>query len=527
MGLGKEVSEPYGVNEYDVPLCTAELVLSGEVERCNSRSSKYSPAVVELERQLQWDDRRLFPPGIRFVDTQGLDQQLPEDLVRMAQVQSGATTMDRFEQWINQTPRGRHLDWQYRRCDAVLWCVHAKRIGSAVTSASLSYFRKYGKKTVIALTNVDRFRDGLQVVLQKAEQTYADAADCIVPISGKAALEASLQGDATGISQSGLGHLVDTLSHLCVDEGSRVRMVSQYVSLRTTEAQLRQALRVFLAEIESTLGQLARCRESINRTNGRAVEEIENKLDVSSKRQMEFVRTNLAGLELTDNGYAALVRMKPDDARTRHETEALQASREALEAAEAFYRQLGAVPFRLPIFDADGKRSGDSISVRTQLAAPVLRFQPVDFRIELEGMLWKDAKLWFKEKFLGWFSTSAREAAAAERRRLERERREDAARQFQTAWSQYHRTVKAECQRGISAVFDEMLREIEAVERRLEQVEGEPLSNTRDRLTAVLSHVCNPPVIVGRIVERVRTVISLGQSGRRQPRHWPVASGKP
>lgn len=515
LGDGKEVSEPYGTHEYSVPLSTAELILAGEVERCNRPGSKYNPAVVEIERQLPWTDSRLFQPGIRFVDTQGLDQQLPEDLIRMAQMQSGATTMERFEQWIAQTPRGRHLDWQYRRCDAVLWCVTAKRIGSAVTSASLRYFRKYGKKTVIALTNVDRFREGLQVILNKAEQVYADAADYIVPISGKAALEASLHGDSAVIRESGLRQLVDTLTRLCVTDGARVRVVSQYLSLRTTEAQLRLALRTFLGEIESTLEQLRDCRSSINGTMRQVIEEIGRKLEASSKRQIDFVRSNLAGLELTDDGYAALVRMKPDDARSRHETEALQACRGATETAETLYRQLRRLPFRLPIFDADGKRAGDSVSVQAEIEVPLFHFERPEFHIELEGTFLKRVELWWGEKIKGFFSEAARQRAAAERRQLERERREDAARQFETAWIKYQGIVRAECQRGISAVFNEMLEAVDAVESSLEQIEGEALSTTRDRLISVLGHVCNPPAIAGTIVERIRTVISSAQSYRR------------
>ena len=515
LGEGKEVSEPYGTHEYSVPLSTAELVLSGEAERCSRPGSTYNPAVVEIERKLPWTDRRLFQPGIRFVDTQGLDQQLPEDLIRMAQVQSGVTTMERFKQWIDHTPRGRHLDWQYRRCDAVLWCVNAKRIGSAVTGASLRYFRKYGKKTVIALTNVDRVRDGLQVILNKAEHVYADAADCIVPISGKAALEASLRGDIALIAESGLRRLVDTLTGLCITNGARVRVVSQYVSLRTTEAQLRLALQTFLGEIKGTLEHLQDSRSSINITMRQAIEQIERKLDASGKRQIDFIRSNLAGLELTDDGYAARVRMKPDDARTRHETEALQACRGAMETAEAVCRELRRLPFRLPIFDADGKRAGDSVSVQTDIEVPLFQFERPAFHIDLEGTFWKGLQLWWGEKIKGFFSEAARQKAAAERRQLERERREDAARQFETAWIKHQGTVRAECQRGISAVFNEMLEAVNAVERSLEQIEGEPLSTTRDRLISVLGHVCNPPAIAGTIVERIRTVISSAQSHRR------------
>jgi hypothetical protein len=513
--LDKSVSEPYGVYEYDVPLSTAELIVSGEVERCNAINSKYTPAVVEIERQLRWTDQRLFRPGIRFVDTQGLDQQLPEDLKTIAQEQPGATTMDRFDQWIKHTPRGRHLDWQYRRCDAALWCVHAKRIGSAVSTASMQYFRKYGKKTVIALTNIDRFREGLQTVLHKAEETYSGAADFIIPVSGKAALEASLRGDSPGLVNSGLRRLVETLIRLCVTEGSRNRIVSQYVSLRTTEAQLRQALRVFVAEIEATLGQLQTCRDSVRRTMRRVVDDIEQKLEASNRAQIAFVRKNLAGLELTDNGYSALVRMKPDDARTRHETEASQATRSALDVADLFARQLAAAAFRLPIFDADGKRAGDSVSVQTQLVAPIFRFERTDFQIQLEGMFLKDVQLWWREKVLGWFSEAARNKAAAERSRLERERREDAARQFGTAWERYHSTMLAECRRGITSVFDEMLKAIDVVQRDLEQIEGEPLSATQTRLISVLGHICIPPAIVGTVVERVRAVISGARGAKR------------
>jgi hypothetical protein len=512
LGEGREVREPYGVREYDVSLPVAEQILAEEVERASAPDSNYSPAVVEIERELQWTGRRLFNPGIRFVDTQGLDQQLPEDLIRMAQVDLGKTTIDRFKQWIHQTPRGRHMDWQYRRCDAALWCVHAKRVGSAVTGASLQYFRPYGKRTVIALTNIDRFPDSARVI-EQAREKYSGQVDYILPIAGKLALEASISGSLGSIAASGLEQLVETLTRLCVTDGARVRIVSQYISLRTTERQLRQALRTFREEIEETQRQMVTCRDRIDTAERKALDRVDKALEASSETQIGFVWNNLSGLELSDDGFTALFRMKPEDARIRHETEALQAVRVAQEGADALSHELASNPFRLPTFDADGKRAGDSVRFQARIPAPVLRFHFSPLQIELKGMFLKGVELWAREKVLGFFSAAARKSAARERRKLEDDRKRDAANQFKAAWGVFTLSVRAECHRGVRSVFDEMRDSVAAVESSLEQVEREPLSATRDRLVSVLSHVCNPPVIVGTIVERFRTV--LGAAGFR------------
>lgn len=245
LGAGRVVPELYQVSEHEVGLAEAKDILAEETKRLDGGG--YDPAVLEVERDVKRSVRSAFHSEVRVVDTQGLDQLFPDELKTQAEGLSEMSSQKLFIDWMNTTPRGKYLEWQFRRCDSVLWCVSAKRIGSAATAAALRYFSAYSKKIIIALTSVDLVakKDGdMERLLARAEQLYGDFAVAICPVNGQRAWEALTDQANDELEACGFSKLVATIESICVSQGNKVRNLSRYFAIRRTERQYRNSLRV-------------------------------------------------------------------------------------------------------------------------------------------------------------------------------------------------------------------------------------------------------------------------------------------
>jgi septin family protein len=151
LGPGKPVPDFFELMEYRVALPIAQKLLKDEVERGIS-DPHYPPAIFEVEEEIPWTPTSPFPENVRIVDTQGLGQDLPESLRRFLKQDSNQLSSEIVLKTMSEDLRGRHLLWQYRRCDAALWLLRAGSSQSAVTKTLFNTFSSYGKKTILIVT---------------------------------------------------------------------------------------------------------------------------------------------------------------------------------------------------------------------------------------------------------------------------------------------------------------------------------------------------------------------------------------
>jgi GTP-binding protein EngB required for normal cell division len=182
IGVGKPAQGFFEVMEHKVPVEVARRLVAEEADRAKKTRDLYKPAIFEFEQEIRWTPSSPFPERVRIVDTQGLNQQLPEDMLPFILANDGKNTSEKVVSRLNQHVRGRHMLWQYRRCDAVLWLLRANQIQSAATKALFDVFSAYGKKTLLVVTRIDESqpRDH-QRILQSAEDLYRNRVDGIVP----------------------------------------------------------------------------------------------------------------------------------------------------------------------------------------------------------------------------------------------------------------------------------------------------------------------------------------------------------
>ena len=310
VGQGRVVPDLFDIHEYDVANEVAEQILKEEAARLDRGA--YAPAVYEAERDHRKTDLCIFPSGVRIVDTQGLDQLFPDDLQQLGRNSEDPDITRRLLDWMSNTPRGKHLEWQFRRCDAVLWCVNAKRIGSAATEASMKYFSSYSKKIVIALTNVDLVvkRDGdIDRLLQKAQQKYGHFARAILPINGQLALDSAMVRDESGIQKSGLAQLAEMLTQVCVADASKTRSTSRYLGLRQTETQFRNALFTLETELSKLAIKFQSDIDTSNREMSREAQALNRWLDAQIEPHTSTVVSQIHMIDLSDDRNSCIQKM--------------------------------------------------------------------------------------------------------------------------------------------------------------------------------------------------------------------------
>jgi hypothetical protein len=440
VGRGIPVRELFDMLEHTVDLRTARELLDGEIDRLDRGG--YEPAIYEIEREVARSRHTAFRNLIRVVDTQGLDQLFPDELRRANQGMGDDTTAERFIQWMNGSPRGKHLEWQFRRCDAVLWCVNAKRIGSASTVASLRYFAGYSKKIVIALTNIDIARsEGERTrLLDTASKKYGMYSSRIIPVNGLAAWNGISGGDERLLAESGFGDLVRVLGDVCEVEGIKVRNMSRYTGLRHTESQLRLALRA-LSEDYGTLkkkyeldkARVVRSLEQDWATVSDAIAQMANAID-------RDVRGRIGYIEFRDD--------RPEvDRKLDYRTEVarlssfvwIQINRVVLANVAAQTRLT--TEYRLPAFDADGKRSGSMFSIAPEPRAAAVYIDIPNFLFVL-GDWFDNAVDWMDEKF-GWVA-GGKDASNQRRAQRLQERWEHIDAVFAAEWRRHAENTLAQ-----------------------------------------------------------------------------------
>ncbi len=502
LGPGRESHELFATRIYDVPIDLADELIREEVKRCRDRSSVYEPAILEIERQIELTKGSLLTAGCRVVDTQGLNQLFPDELQQASKTMDGHTSVDRFDQWLSTTSRGKHLEWQLRRCDAILWVAHARKSSSGITLAALKWFSKYGKKIVLAVTNMDRVDGGAEgqaKVLELIEKTYGQYVACVVPLNAKLGMESALRNDPSGVEQSGLGHLAERIRVVCSQDAALTRSVGAYLALRATEAQLRQALHLFAAEIEKNAHRLQQNRREIASYGQGMGARATQTLERSSSQCLAKVRKNLSGLTLRDDGRSAKAKLNIENIGPMHRNAGVQICDEAYGKGQELQLRMESQPFSLPSFGAEGNVAGETVRTRVNLylsQQPFPRFVP---QITLSPDLWESFKIGLVG-FFGVFFESARQKAAQMEREALTKIRNDVQSQVLAQWRQFTPGVDEHVQKEITLLTQQLNDGIDQVEESLESYEGEQLTNTSQRVRQCLRERAVPSVFMAEVL---------------------------
>jgi hypothetical protein len=485
-----------------VPGDVGDTILREEAARLRRcADGSYEAAVVEAEREIGWSPRAALPVGFRLVDTQGLNQQFGRELYEDVTAKQGSsTTRDRMRQWLKSNDRGRHFASQYRRCDAVLWLAKASQVNSAATSFCIEHFSQYGKRIVLAVTRIDEVggvkeREG---VIELARRTYARHVRDIFPVNAKLAAQSAATGDAAGLAESGLLELSSKLREYCVDDGARTRAVSQYVSLRKTETQLRQALFRFHAELRNNMDQLRSSCESLEKTYAEARRILMNEIEQQCTKTWEWIASNANAIGLSDDGNSAQFKLRLDEAASRLETGTRVAFGRASHAIEEAGNQLAQAEYRLPEFTVEGDRRADSIRVQCVVTIPTLDLRRPSLSVVLESQ-GLDAAYYSVREFLARIFTDGGVKARRERAELEARRRADVLSQVEREWKPFCDGVTETTEAALTAIHTAAAESLRKVERSLERVEDESLERTCRKLESALSRQVVKPAFLSTL----------------------------
>ncbi len=504
LGKGSSATEFFEVREHLVPGALADKLLAEESERC--KKGDYSAAILELEKEVPVAPHATLPPRVRIVDTQGLNQLFTDELVSMAESLDAETSTLRFEQWMATTARGKHLEWQLRRCDAILWVAHARRPSSAVTLAALRHFSRYGKSVVLAVTNIDAFdgdATGRAEVLASIEETYKPFVTAVVPVNGKKALQGVVAGDVAAIEASGLSHLAYTFKDVVFASGTSVRAAGLYNALRATEKQLRRASVALRAEHEQNVLQLEEHRTLAASTHQQLRAEVNEKLDKSARESLETLRRNLGYIKLEDGPDEVRTKLNEANVEAKHQAVASRMYDKAVEGFEGVIKRIASTLYRLPTFDAEGKRSGDSVSPTMRVVVPRGAMAKFNLRFNVPSQLFGKAVVLVGE-FLGNFFQAARDAAADKRSQLEREKQAGIADAIDAQWPGFASRISQQIEPPLKAMFSEIQAGLDRVERQLESQEGAKIEVTIAKLDELLGEVAVEPILVTALVRTLR-----------------------
>lgn len=487
VGQGKPVPELYEIFEYEVDAELAREILETDARLMDG--GNYEPAVYEAERDHRKTARCIFPAGVRIVDTQGLDQLFPSDLQQLGRLHEGADITKRLMDWMSQTARGKHLEWQFRRCDAVLWCVNAKRIGSAATEASIHYFAAYSKKIVIALTNIDlvaKKPGDLERLMDGARRKYGDFATAIIPVNGQMALDECLSDNIDGMQISGLIDLASTLTRVCVADGARTRAVSRYLGLRKTETQFRGALAQLNAGFEEVASKYGNDRKKTEQKLHKELDIFMAWLRPLVEAESEKTVSRIQDISLQDNRDSAAGKMGIEQmlSMLRMQVEE-RFSKEVIPELKKYVERIE--PYRLPIFDAGGECYGDRCSINIEIRSPRVPYLNLWFKVQLQDEIFDRGRLWLKEKWGRFFSSKMEQEAIQERQMLTRQRWDYVLAEFSDQWDRCLYSWREELRQRLISLYVPVFEEFDGIMARIAKYEDESITATQKRIKQALA----------------------------------------
>jgi len=498
IGSGKTAQGFFEVMEHRVPLEIARGLLVEEASRVKKSQGLYKPAIFELEQEIHWTRASPFPERVRIVDTQGLNQQLPDDLQQYVLKEAGRNTADKVVSRLNQTVRGRHMLWQYRRCDAALWLLRADSIQSAATNALFNVFSAYGKKTLLVVTRLDEISpNDHKRIMRVAEQSYGSRVDGIVAVNGKQALEGALKrtrevGRARELEgTSGMTTLREQIHDLCVVRGLQTKAIGLYNSLRATESDLRKALKQFSDKLETTIHLLEEHKQSANKMGKDSMSHLESELAKAGSSARADLDQRVRSIGFWDGAANADEKIAFHSVCVKYQDDANKALKEKDAELKKLMAQLQATPYALPVFDPLGNRAGESLSVKAIVDLKQLSIQIRELRLKLDRSIIDSMEGYFLDIVSilpRWLLPDAvYYGIKREHQRKLDEINERVHKQCDPALNDLivssEKKIKEEFRQGIKKIEDA----IQRVEEKLTSVEREPLKLTKKRLEEMLT----------------------------------------
>jgi hypothetical protein len=493
-----------------MPVEAAIELVKAEKERIvasclSSVEGGYEPAIFEVEREIQWTPSCRFPEGVRIVDTQGLNQYLPGDLAQIIQASPQKRTSDLVLEWLHKTIRGQHLLWQYRRCDAAIWLLHASKSQSNATRTIFPLFAGFGKKAIMVVTNIDRLpsESDRNKVFADVDRTYGDWLEARIPLDGKSALRAALLRDLDGEEKSGLSHLRKAIYKICVEDGIRTRAIGLYNALRVTEKDLRQALTTYHAEISMTVDRLNSYWAVVEQKGAQLCRDVETEIHAREVEGLSSLDARISNVGLWDNGDSADSKVGFAQLASELQLAAQGSLRNAERELHTCVREVNETRFELPRFDSRGNKAGTAIS--TTLSVTLRRFQLRIPRVYIEmGRAWGTMVITVMEWLVGLFNSEMRRRAEKEREDERQRRRAEVRAVCYPEWERLAMKMKSDARYEITTAVGEIQMGLVEVAEKLSKAEGESLEKTADRLRCKLESRVVTPILASRMVAAFR-----------------------
>lgn len=492
--LGPGVKSEIGdLTKHVVSGATADHVLAEDHARMRAGADGYAQAIFEIERAV-FAPRAAALGDLRVVDTQGLNQIFPAELEGI--VAEAGTASGQLERWFRSTPRGQHLDWEYRRCDAAIWLAHARRPASAITSVAMEYFARYGKETLVVVSNVDSIED-----LDERERVLRTIADRLglprarlVPLNGRMALRAVLDDDSAAADASGFRILVERLRDICSAKAVMVRNIGQFNALMKTAREQEDAVEELRKSIHELVGSFRVEQKAVDEceaSDQRLVAEVVERATAGELAAMLGRISSMRWNAGADEALAHIGTRVAQDAVASRVGDAIGGvARRAGEASEVLRKK----KFSLPAFAADGAKDGVSRCVTISALPRQPSMPAASFALDLRD--WFDA---LAETLFGFFYSDEKKRALA----LERQAK--AASQCVAQWEHYGTRVRESAARAVAQVHECLRAALRETKSELERVEGKMLETSLAELTDALARDPAPNVFVEAVVAAFRS----------------------
>lgn len=166
--LGRPVGKFRNLEVYQVTHEMADVLIDNEEQLVGNSlgsSRPYHSPIMEIEWSIFAPNAIL--PGIRLVDTMGINQKLAP------------------------SSHLHHLKWQYERADAVIWIVAAEKIGAMELRKEMLEAKRYSKQLILVINKWDQLNESTRIrALKRAELEYGQLVSSVVPMSSLTALYA-------------------------------------------------------------------------------------------------------------------------------------------------------------------------------------------------------------------------------------------------------------------------------------------------------------------------------------------------
>jgi GTP-binding protein EngB required for normal cell division len=292
--LGVQSGEFRGLLEFRVTREQADqIAFTEECQVSNSLGSPkpYFSPVMEMEWIVSSQNALL--PGIRLVDTMGINQQL-----------APASHLH-------------HLKWQYERADAVIWLVTAEKIGARELRKELLEARRYSKQLILVVNKWDQLSEASkQKALDRSEREYGQLVSAIVPMSALAAVIARQGLSATPtdderqwakkheslsseevLTKSGLPMLQQHFEQFLDGRRALTRNLQIYAALRQKGSEFRTMASTARSDAEANLQLYEALRQRISSAKTKTTAQISGNTSNLSRDALRRVRSGIQSVD--------------------------------------------------------------------------------------------------------------------------------------------------------------------------------------------------------------------------------------